>query len=98
MKKILSRYSVWLREVGIFSIFGSMTSHIVTQVQSMNIKTDMKEEPIDNILTLFHHFQQHKYYLKMDTDEVDIITDLMRVTEIDVNACQHLLVAVVKFL
>ena len=57
MKKILSRYSVWLREVGIFSIFGSMTSHIVTQVQSMNIKTEMKEEPIDNILTLFHHFQ-----------------------------------------
>ena len=88
---------MWLREVGIFSIFGRMTSHIVTQVQSMNIKTDMKEEPIDNILTLFHHFQYQKYYLKMDTDEVDIITDLMRVTEIDVNACQ-LLVAVVKFL
>ena len=64
----------------------------------MNIKTEMKEEPIDNILTLFHHFQYQKYYLKMDTDEVDIITDLMRVTEIDVNACQHLLVAVVKFL
>ena len=63
----------------------------------MNIKTDMKEEPIDNILMLFHHFQYQKYYLKMDTDEVDIITDLMRVTEIDVNACQ-LLVAVVKFL
>ena len=57
MKKILSCYSVWLREVGIFSIFGSMTSHIVAQVQSMNIKTEMKEEPIDNILTLFHHFQ-----------------------------------------
>ena len=53
----------------------------------MNIKTDMKEEPIDNILTLFHHFQYQKYYLKMDTDEVDIITDLLRVTEIDVNAC-----------
>ena len=28
----------------------------------------------------------------MDTDEVDIITDLLRVTKIDVNACQHLLV------